>query len=85
MAWKTEATVSHLSDTLKDTAGKSLPEKCYKKPHKWKDATVSALCAQSPAYLEGERMPKRSDTYNLPKPICSQDKRFIDASFGAVA
>jgi len=49
MAWKTEATVSHLSDTLKDTAGKSLPEKCYKKPHKWKDATVSALCAQSKA------------------------------------
>lgn len=44
-----EAAISHLSDTLKDAAAKSLPEKCYKKPRKWKDATLSALCAQSRA------------------------------------
>ena len=45
----TEAAISHLSDTLKDAAAKSVPEKCYKKPRKWKDATLSALCAQSRA------------------------------------
>lgn len=39
-----KAAISHLSDTLKDAA-KSLPEKCYKKPCKWKDATLSAVCA----------------------------------------
>ena len=41
-----DAANSHLSDTLKDAAAKLLPEKCYKKPCKWKDATLSALSAQ---------------------------------------
>ena len=44
-----EVAISHLSDTLKDAADKLIPEKCYKKPRKWKDATLSALCAQSRA------------------------------------
>ena len=44
-----EVAISHLSDTLKDAAAKSLTEKCYKKPHKWKDATLSALRDQSRA------------------------------------
>ena len=44
-----EAAISHLSDRLKNAAAKSLPGMCYKKPRKWKDATLSALCTQSRA------------------------------------
>ena len=42
-----EATIFHLSNTLKDMAEKSLPEKRYKKSPKWKDETLSALCAHN--------------------------------------
>ena len=38
-----EAAISHLSNTLKDAAEKSVAEKRYKKSRKWKDDTFSTL------------------------------------------
>ena len=61
-----EAAISHLSDRLKNAAAKSLPGMCYKKPHKWKDASYifSTLHPKQsgPTNLEREWMPKRRTT-----------------------
>ena len=62
-----EAAICQFTDILKDAAAKTLPVKSYKKPHKWKDTTLSTLCAQSRAAQQTWKengCPKEGPLYN---------------------